>query len=89
MFNLKRVLMYEILRYYPPTLRILESTCKGIQASLYSDITYIHYFIEDMYKVENHNFIILMDTWVMIQNTWENQNRLEIVIKCCVIDKLF
>ena len=53
MISLKRVLMYEIFGYWPPALVILEFTCKGIQASLSSDLAYIHYFLEDMYKEED------------------------------------
>ena len=52
MLDLQRVLIYEIFGYWPAALSILESTCRGMQSSLSSDLAYIHYFIEDMYKEE-------------------------------------
>ena len=48
--NIRRVLMWEIIGYWPPTLCILETTNSEIQSSLSSDLTYIHFFLEDIYK---------------------------------------
>ena len=53
MIHLKRVLLYEIFGYWPPALSILESTCGGIKANLSIDLSYIHYFLEDIYEEEN------------------------------------
>ena len=48
--NLRRVLIWEVIRYWPPTLYILEATCAEMKANVSSDVSYIHYFLEDMYK---------------------------------------
>ena len=50
MQTLRRVLFYEIFGYWPPALVILESTNRTIQNSLSSDLSHIHFFLENEYQ---------------------------------------
>ena len=50
MEGLRRGLLWEIIRYSPDIFFILESASNVLKEHLSSDISYIHYFIEEAWK---------------------------------------
>ena len=48
--NIRRVLLWEIIGYWPPAAGILESSNKELGSNLSSDLSYIHFFLEDVYS---------------------------------------
>ena len=50
--TLRRVLMWEMIGYYPEIFFILQSTNVKLNTVLKSDLDYIYYFLESTFKVE-------------------------------------
>ena len=52
MDNLRRVLMWEMIGYYPEIFFILQSTSVKLMNSIKSDLDYIYYFLESTFGIE-------------------------------------
>ena len=53
MENLRRVLLWEVIRYAPHLIFSFNCLSKSMQASLSDDPAYIYYFLEDLFSQEN------------------------------------
>ena len=53
MEKLRRVLLWEVIRYEPHLLFLFNCLSKSMHDSLSSDLTYVYFFLEDYFSQEN------------------------------------
>lgn len=53
MKSIRRVLLWEIMRYKPKTLFILSVVSKDLLKAISGDVSYIQWFLEELYKEVN------------------------------------
>ena len=51
--NARKKFLWEIIRYWPKSLRILDSTCQRLEDQLYKDLSLFWYFLEEIGEKED------------------------------------
>ena len=61
MESIRRVHLWEMIRYSPTIFFILESVSKKVKMILESDVSYMQYYLEEMHESENIRHFSYMD----------------------------
>jgi len=64
--KLNRNLLWEVLRYLPEAIFILEPTSSRIKEKLLGDVAYFHFFLEDVFGCRHVRELTWNECWLFL-----------------------